>query len=172
MKKAMGTNETVGEKTGAGKKKLKLNKDTVKDLGVKNGAADAVKGAAAESTLRDSCTNTGEKCTWKVSGPRLARGRRAAPAHGPNQGWVSGSTASRAATCLGSMGGQSQVLIGGRTMSQRKASKTNSKSGRKKLTLSKETLKDLTAKAGRANELQVKGGNRIVCTYWGSGCAD
>ena len=54
-------------------------------------------------------------------------------------------------------------------MTQRKADETKSKPGRKKLTLSKETLKDLTAKAGRANPLQVKGG-RWNCSGTDSGC--
>ena len=44
-----------------------------------------------------------------------------------------------------------------------------SKTGRK-LALSKETIKDLTAKAGQANQLQVKGG-RWQCTGAESGCA-
>ena len=58
-------------------------------------------------------------------------------------------------------------------MSQRKASKTKSESGRKKLTLRKETLKDLTANVGRAN--RVRGG--VVTRKageeqnWTGGCA-
>ena len=58
----METNETVGEKDEAGRKKLKLNKDTVKDLGVKKVAADAVKGAARETRLSAGCTLLTAEC--------------------------------------------------------------------------------------------------------------
>jgi hypothetical protein len=44
MEKAMGKKETVAKKRAPGK--LKLKKETVKDLSVKDGAAQAVKGAA------------------------------------------------------------------------------------------------------------------------------
>ena len=53
-------------------------------------------------------------------------------------------------------------------MTQRKADETKSRPGRKKLTLSKETLKDLTANGGRTNP--VRGGNRTACTYDESNC--
>ena len=55
-------------------------------------------------------------------------------------------------------------------MTQRKADETKSKPGRKKLTLSKETLKDLTANASRANP--VRGGARVVCSEGRSSCHD
>jgi hypothetical protein len=57
MEKAMGTNETAREKDVPRKprEKLKLNKESVKDLGVKKGAADAVKGAARGTRLSAGC---------------------------------------------------------------------------------------------------------------------
>ena len=52
-------------------------------------------------------------------------------------------------------------------MTQVKAEKTKTKAGGKKLTLRKETLRDLKARNLQAQ--QVKGG--IVCSFFGSGCA-
>ena len=51
-------------------------------------------------------------------------------------------------------------------MTQRTAYKTKSKPGRKKLTLRKETLRDLKARNHQAQ--QVKGGH--VCSWEWSGC--
>jgi hypothetical protein len=54
----MATKDTAGEKDAA-RRKLKLNKETVKDLDVRKGAGDAVKGAAQPPPPSDNvCAET------------------------------------------------------------------------------------------------------------------
>jgi hypothetical protein len=62
--------------------------------------------------------------------------------------------------------------MGGRTMSQKKAEKTKTKAGGKKLTLRKETLRDLNpqtqqVKGGRLSQNTATG---VQCSYKVSGC--